>query len=416
MSPQAFATLIANIKQKDVELKAWCAFSDVNDPNTPSIGEFEKRPLPALAGLTVGVKDIIDVVGLPTRCGSAIYDNAPPAVVDAACVALMRSAGAVIVGKTVTTELATFVPSETRNPVNLEYSPGGSSAGSAAAVSAGHVEIAIGTQTAGSMLRPAAYCGVFGFKPSFGLVPRTGVKVQSESLDTVGVFARNIAHCQAWLAAMTGEAVPKGDWQDRQDHSHRHLRIGCVTNWLDFAGDEIRAAITKAKHALMDAGHIADDLALPAPLDEMIEHQKTIQYYESARAYHPELSQYRDLLTPALAVALDEGAAIPRDTYLQATLAAAQARDMADQLFDDWDVWLMPAATGSAPHGLSSTGDPIFNRLASVLHTPAISVPGLKSKDGLPLGLQLVGKRGGDTSLLVAATNIFSALHADKRG
>ncbi len=413
MKSETLAALIADIKEKDIKLKAWCAFTDIINSSAAPIGEFKKHSSRPLAGLTVGVKDIIDVAALPTRCGSAIYANVHPAHIDAACVSLMRAAGALIVGKTVTTEFATFVPAETRNPINLEYSPGGSSAGSAAAVAAGNVDIAIGTQTAGSILRPAAYCGVFGFKPSFDLVPRIGVKVQSETLDTVGVFARRIEHCQAWLAAMTGETALR---EDVQGHSHRRLKIGCVTNWLEFASDEMRAAITKAKHDMIDAGHIVADLALPALLDEIIEHQKTIQYYESARAYHPELSQHRDLLTPALAVALDEGSAIPREQYLFALAAAENARIAADQLFDDWDVWLMPAAPGTAPFGFSSTGDAVFNRLASVLHTPAISVPGRLATNEMSLGLQLIAKRGGDTSLLVAATNIFSALHADKRG
>ncbi len=404
-APDTIANLIADIKQQDEKLHAWCAFSDINAPNTPPIGEFHQNN-PPLQNLTVGVKDIIDVAGLPTRCGSAIYDNAPPAVVDAACVALMRSAGAVMVGKTVTTELATFVPAATLNPVNPAYSPGGSSAGSAAAVAAGHVDLAIGTQTAGSILRPAAYCGVFGFKPSFGLVPRTGVKVQSESLDTVGVFARNIEHCAAWLAAMTGEPP------SAMDAAPRKLRIACVTTLMEFATADMQAAITRAKHALAAAGHDVLDWALPAALANILEQQKIIQNFEAARAYHAERSQRRALLTPALAVALDEGAAIPRVTYLQAMHRAEQARSLADGLFENWDVWLMPAAPGSAPHGLSSTGDPIFNRLASMLHTPAISVPVYADKAGLPLGLQLVGVRGRDVALLGNAQTISKVLIA----
>ena len=387
------------------KLHAWCAFSDINAPNTPPIGEFHQKFRP-LQNLTVGVKDIIDVAGLPTRCGSAIYDNAPPAVVDAACVSLMRSAGAVIVGKTVTTELATFVPAATRNPVNPAHTPGGSSAGSAAAVAAGHVDIAIGTQTAGSILRPAAYCGVFGFKPSFGVVPRTGVKVQSETLDTVGVFARNIEHCAAWLAAMTGEPLAK------IDTSTRKLRIACVSTLLEYATADMQAAISRAKHALAAAGHEVLDWALPEALATIHDQQKIIQHHEAARAYHAERSQHRALLTPMLANVLDEGAAIPRSTYLQAIHRAEQARSLADGLFENWDVWLMPAAPGSAPHGLSSTGDPIFNRLASVLHTPAISVPVFSDKGGMPLGLQLVGGRGGDVALLGNTQTISKVLIA----
>ncbi len=404
MNPKIRLQRITDADFDNSKLHAWCAFSDNNASKAPPIGEFDKNNRP-LQNLTVGVKDIIDVAGLPTRCGSAIYANAPPALVDAACVSLMRAAGAVIVGKTVTTEFATFVPSETRNPVNLEYSPGGSSAGSAAAVAAGHVDIAIGTQTAGSILRPAAYCGVFGFKPSFDLVPRIGVKVQSESLDTVGVFARDIKHCAAWLEAMTGEATLS---EDLSDKDQRRLKIGCVTNWLEHASADMRETIAHAKHCLTNAGHDVVDLTLPAPLDEIIEHQKTIQYYESARAYHAEITQYRTLLTAALAVALDEGAAIPRDRYLNAMAAAENARVIADQLFEDWDVWLMPSAPGAAPHGLTSTGDALFNRLASVLHTPAINVPVYRANDGMPFGLQLIGGRGTDGALVMTVTSLIN--------
>ena len=404
MNPKLPLQRITDANFDNAKLLAWCVFSDINAPNKPPIGEFHQNNSP-LQNLTVGVKDIIDVAGLPTRCGSAIYDNAPPVVVDAACVALMRSAGAVIVGKTVTTELATFVPAATRNPVNPAHTPGGSSAGSAAAVAAGHVDIAIGTQTAGSILRPAAYCGVFGFKPSFGVVPRTGVKVQSETLDTIGVFARSVAHCAAWLAAMTGEP------QAKMDTAPRKLRIACVTTLMEFATADMQTAITRAKHTLTAAGHEVLDWALPTALATIFEQQKIIQHYDAARAYHAERSQHRALLTPALAAALDEGAAIPRDTYLQAIRRAKHARALADELFENWDCWLMPSAPGCAPHGLASTGDPIFNRLASVLHTPAISVPVYADKAGLPLGLQLVGARGWDAALLRNTTAIFNSLH-----
>ncbi len=354
------------------------------------------------------MKDIIDVAGLPTRCGSAIYAHANAATVDAACVSMMRAAGAVIVGKTVTTELAMFVPAETRNPVNLDYSPGGSSAGSAAAVAASHVDIAIGTQTAGSILRPAAYCGVFGFKPTFGMVPRTGVKVQSETLDTVGVFARSIKHCAAWLAAMNGSPTSLAP-----DDAARKLRIGVVTNFDAYATADMLAAVGHARHALMTVGHEVVELPLPEALAQLHTQQMIIQQYESARAYHAERTQHRALLTPAIATALDEGARITDNTYRHAMAAADEARLVTDELFRQWDVWLLPSAPGAAPRGLASTGDPIFNRLASVLHTPAISIPALRDQSGMPLGLQLIGARRKDEVLIRNAGAIFMLLSHD---
>jgi Asp-tRNA(Asn)/Glu-tRNA(Gln) amidotransferase A subunit family amidase len=380
------------------KLKAWCALPDENAPRSPPVLEFGNA---FLKGFTVGVKDIIDVAGFPTRCGSAIFDDAKAATIDAACVALMRSAGAHIVGKTVTTELATFVPSPTRNPRNLEHTPGGSSAGSAAAVADGQIRIAIGTQTAGSVLRPAAYCGVFGFKPSFDVVPRAGVVVQSETLDTVGAFARNVDDCAAWLAAMLGCAVAL-------DENVNALNIGVITNLREHASADMRDALALASEALSRAGHRVKEFALPGPLATIHDDQRIIQGYESARAYHAARTQHRALVTPELLDVLDDGAKISREIYLRALSNAEAARRVADEQFGSLDAWLMPSAPGAAPHGLTSTGDPIFNRLASVLHTPAISIPAFNDAQNMPLGLQLIGARGADVKLLSIAKHAQS--------
>jgi Asp-tRNA(Asn)/Glu-tRNA(Gln) amidotransferase A subunit family amidase len=388
---------LLRIHHEDSKLNAWCAFSDENASNSRSISEFGNA---LLRDFTVGVKDIIDVAGCATRCGSPIFDDANAATIDAACVALMRSAGAHVIGKTVTTELATFVPSPTRNPRHLEHTPGGSSAGSAAAVAAGQIRIAIGTQTAGSVLRPAAYCGVFGFKPSFDVVPRAGVVVQSETLDTVGVFARSVDDCAAWFAAMLGREVAL---DEKLSTLKGTLTIGVVTNLREHASADMRDALAHASDALARAGHHVHELTLPAPLAAIHEEQRIIQAYESARAYHAARTQHRALVTPALLDALDEGAKISRETYLRALNNAEAARLAADEQFRTYDGWLMPAAPGAAPHGLTSTGDPIFNRLASVLHTPAISIPAFNDVQNMPLGLQLIGARGTDVKLLSMA-------------
>ena len=396
--------LIERIREQDKEVRAWRAFPDENALNTAPNGEFADSNGP-LTGLTVGVKDIIDVAGIPTRHGSPIYENAAPASVDAACVSLMRAAGATIVGKTVTTELATFVPSVTRNPRNLNHTPGGSSSGSAAAVAAGHVDIAIGTQTAGSIIRPAAYCGVFGFKPSFGLVPRAGVKIQSETLDTVGVFANSIEHCEAWLAAMLQQPLSRSLVSQP---TAQPLRIAIITNKLEFATEDMRATILRAGRALADAGHHLCELALQPPLFDLHEQQTVIQHYESARAYYLERTQHRAQLTPALAGALDQGAAISVGDYMAAQRAAERGRIIADELFADSDAWIMPAAPGRAPCGLTSTGDPTFNRLASILRVPAVSIPYPFDGSALHMGLQIVGGRNADMPLLQAARALVS--------
>lgn len=395
---------LARIAERDGKLKAWCAVTDKNAPNSPTNIEFQNN---SLRDYTVGVKDIIDVANFPTRCGSAIFDDAPRAIIDAACVALMRNAGAVIVGKTVTTELATFVPSPTRNPHNLEHTPGGSSAGSAAAVADEHVRIAIGTQTAGSIIRPAAYCGVFGFKPSFDVVPRIGVKVQSESLDTVGVFARSVDDCAAWLSAMLNAEV-------KTKSNHGPLKIAVITNLLEHASADMCDALKRASDALKTAGHHVSEFSLPAPLDEMHEHQRIIQNVESARAYTSERTTHAAKLDPALAQTLNENAKIPRAQYVESMRITETARRFADGLFRQYDAWLMPSAPGAAPHGLASTGDPLFNRLASILHTPAINIPAFKDGNSMPLGLQpglqLIGARFEDEKLLQMAATIYASI------
>jgi Asp-tRNA(Asn)/Glu-tRNA(Gln) amidotransferase A subunit family amidase len=391
---------LLRIAERDGKLNAWRAVPSINASNTAPVLGFQNN---YLHDFTVGVKDIIDVAGFPTRCGSAVFDNAPNALIDAACVALMRSAGAVIIGKTVTTELATFVPSPTRNPHNPEHTPGGSSAGSAAAVADEHVRIAVGTQTAGSVIRPAAYCGVFGFKPSFDVVPRIGVKVQSESLDTIGVFARSVDDCAAWLSAMLNTHI-------ELKSNHGPLNIGVVQNLLEHASADMRNALARATEQLKEAGHHVSKFSLPAPLDEMHEHQRVIQNYESARAYTSERTTHAAKLDATLAQTLNENAKIPRAQYIESMRIAESARRFADGLFRQYDAWLMPSAPSAAPRGLFRTGDPLFNRLASALHTSAINIPAFKDGEGMPLGLQLIGARYEDEKLLQIAATISASL------
>lgn len=395
MTPHDFTAHLARIKDENNKLAIWRAFSSIFDSNCAPINEFDSLPL---SNITIGIKDIIDVAGLPTRCGSAIFDDAPPASHDAVCVARCRQAGAIVVGKTVTTELATFVPALTLNPRFPAHTPGGSSSGSAAAVAAGHVDLALGTQTAGSIIRPAAYCGVIGFKPTFGLVPRDGVLIQSPTLDTVGAFARDIGVLQRWLSVVTNKPVP--------EFAPRPLRLRFITNNLERASPDMRDALTQTAARLREAGHDVASRALPTIFDDVINHQQTIQHAEAARAYDTFRTQHRARMTPALVAALDAGATIPENEYQHAHAIARDAQQIADELLAEVDAWVMPAATGAPPlQRENTTGDPFFNRLASVLGLPALSLPVMADSAGLPLGLQFLGQRHGDSVLLNAAVS-----------
>lgn len=357
-----------------------------------------------LHGMALGVKDIIDVAGMPTRCGSPIYAQ-NIAKMDAACVALAKAAGAIVIGKTATTELATFQPAKTRNPEALEHTPGGSSSGSAAAVAAGMVPIAMGTQTAGSVIRPAAYCGVIGFKPTFGRVPRAGVKMQSDTLDTVGVFSRTVDDAMKWYAAMTGARAYSADAP-----RDAPLRITIITNFLDRADADMVEAIAKAADALSAGDARVKELRLPAIFDEAPTDQRMIQLSEMARFYALEYTSFRELLSEQLVAMIEEGLAIDHNVYMAAMARADVLRKQADALLGGCDAWLMPAAPGAAPKGLESTGDPIFSRANTLLEQPAINLPVYRNQNRMPLGLQLIGARQQDKKLLATAQRTIDIL------
>ena len=399
---------LAHIDEREADIGAWQMMG--REAAIACAQRLDRAPGKALLhGIPLGVKDIIEVAGMPTRNGSNIFINAPNASVDAASVAIARTAGANILGKTVTTELAGFTPGRTRNPQHLGHTPGGSSSGSAAAVADGHVPLALGTQTAGSVIRPAAYCGVFGFKPSFGLMPLDGIKMQSATLDTLGVFARCAEDLALWYAAMTGaKTIP----DDPQPYA---LRINIISNLMVRADAEMGQALANAGAVLAMAGVQIHEIKLPAIFNDAGNDQRTIQLAEMATHYAREHREHRDLLSVQLVNLLDEGAGITEATYRAAMQRCDRLREQADQLFGDCDAWLMPSAIGAAPYGLHATGDPIFNRLATVLHQPAINVPHYRTKAGLPLGLQLVGGRQQDEKLLAVAQQIQIIFQAQKK-
>ena len=335
-----------------------------------------------LNGITVGVKDIIDVAGMPTGMGSEIYEGWVPRA-DASVVALLRRAGATIIGKTTTTAFAFLDPTATRNPANTAHTPGGSSAGSAAAVAAGMVPLALGTQTGGSVIRPASFCGVAAIKPSFRLVPTVGVKCYSWTLDTVGLFAPQVADLAVALEAITGRPATARE--------PRPPRLGLFTQ--DFAGAPdaaSAAALETAVAALRRAGAEVSVVNPPTVMGEAWGLHPILQAFEARQALAWEYDNHRERLPPMLRGELDASQDVTADAYDDARRVARAARKQTRDLFGEFDALVSYAAPGAAPHGLGSTGEARFNRLLTLLGTPCVNVPGLRDGTGMPVGIQIV--------------------------
>jgi len=358
----------------------------------------------ALHGLPVGIKDIIDTADFPTEYGSPIYAGYRPRA-DGALVSLVRRAGGVVLGKTVTTELAYLHPGKTRNPRNPAHTPGGSSSGSAAAVAAGMLPIAFGTQTGGSVIRPAAYCGVAGFKPSFRLLPTVGMKCFSWSLDTPGLFAAGVADVAYAAAAITGRDLRV----DRTAPLPPRVALVRTHIWSQ-ASEAMRNAVESAARAAENAGAQVSEVTLPTIFEEAFRAHPTVQDFEAYRALAFEYDRHRDRISPILRDLLDAAAAITPQAYDEARRTTRRARHAMTELMTDFDALLTPSAPGAAPHSLASTGTAIFNRLWTLLGTPCVNVPGIDDEAGLPLGVQLVGRFGRDHATLAAALFVETAI------
>lgn len=356
-----------------------------------------------LHGLPLAFKDIFDTADFPTQYGSPIYAGHRPKA-DAAAVALTRRAGGNIIGKTATTEFASLVPSATRNPHNVAHTPGGSSSGSAAAVAAAMVPLALGTQTAGSVIRPAAFCGVTGLKPSYRLIPLVGVKDVAWHLDTAGLFGAGVADVAFAATAILGRDL-------RVDGTVPAApRIALIRThlWPD-ASAAMQNAVETAAHIAAAAGAKVTELALPPPLQDAYEAQFIIQDYETFRSLAFEYDHHRDKIGGQLREQLDRAAAISADAYDAARRTASRARQVLADTMADQDVILTPSAPGAAPRGHASTGDPMFNRLWTLMGAPCVNVPGFYDND-LPLGIQIVGRFGRDKALLEAALFVERAI------
>lgn len=358
-----------------------------------------------LAGIPIGVKDVLDTADMPSQYGSPIWQGWRPRA-DAAAVAWIRKAGAVPIGKTVTTEFATRKPGPTRNPANPEHTPGGSSSGSAAGVAAGFFPAAFGTQTAGSIIRPAAFCGVVGYKPTFGLVPRWGMKLMSESLDTIGVIARTVS--DAALVAGVAAGVHLGNPDAKPQ---RPARVGiCRSPTWGLAAPETQALLDRVASALGKAGAWVGERNLPPPCTDLIDAHPVVMNAESARSLGWELAHHREGISEGLLEKLEFGLDQTADDLRRAYQVFADAQRSFPGALQDLDVLITPSAPGEAPKGLAWTGDPGFNFIWTSLHVPCVTVPAGTGPNGLPLGIQIVGRHGEDRAVLTWARWVQAAL------
>jgi Asp-tRNA(Asn)/Glu-tRNA(Gln) amidotransferase A subunit family amidase len=349
-----------------------------------------------LHGVPVGIKDVLDTADLPTQMGSPIYAGRQSGS-DASCVAMLRAAGAVILGKTVTCELAGVAPGATRNPHDLERTPGGSSSGSGAAVADQMVPLALGTQTGGSVLRPASFCGVFGFKPTYNIVNRAGLKFAAENLDTIGVLARELDDVALCFGVLTNLVLP-------QRAEPRAPRIGvCRTYLWEKAQPETRAALAHAARLASAEGAIVEDFDLPPHFARLTETRETINNVERARSLAWDYACHRAQLSPQMTDTIELGHAISGGEYHAALYFADQCRRELDQIFNRFDILLAPCVNGEAPTGLAYAGDPSFQGLWTLLHVPTMSIPAIRGPHGMPVGVQAIAKRYSDRALLDVA-------------
>ena len=356
-----------------------------------------------LRGIAVGIKDIVDTADLPTEMGAAIYRGHQPRA-DAPIVMLLKQAGATVVGKTTTTAFAANDPTPTLNPRNHGHTPGGSSSGSAAAVAAGMIPLAVGTQTGGSVIRPASFCGVAAIKPSYRLLPPVGVKCFSWTLDTVGLFAAGVEDVALALSAVTGR-------RELNASELKSPRIGVVTQ--DFAGPTETGgaeALQAATRAAGKAGASVREVKMPAIVAEAWRIHNVVQQFEAHQAFAWEYGENYDAMPPLLRRRMDDSRHYTAADYEAARIVAAKARAALSEILKDVDVLLALSAPGIAPKGLDSTGDPRFNQLWTLLGTPCVNVPAYVADGNLPVGVQVIADYGDDAKALTAARFLERAL------
>ena len=398
------AACIERIGKREPEVQAWAHFD-------PALALAQARardreaPRTRLHGIPVGIKDVIDTADLPTEYGSPIYRGNRPSA-DAACVAQVRELGGIILGKTVSTEFATRHPNKTRNPRNTAHTPGGSSSGSAAAVADDMVPLAIGTQTSSSIIRPAAYCGVVGYKPSVNLVNRAGMKPLSDSLDTIGVLARTVPDAALMTEQLSGSPAVRFD-----EAAKAKPRIGfCRTPYWCKADAPTQAALEGAVPRLSRAGAQVAEVALDGEFADLAEAQIRVSSFEFYRALAYERTRFPELISETLTARLLAGGRVTRAQYEEAQAMARRCRARLADAYRDYDVLLSPSTTGEAPKGLASTGDPLFGLTWTLMLGPAVTLPVFTGPSGLPLGAQVTGPHGKDGATLLCAEWVMRAL------
>ena len=423
-SAELVGDCLARIGEVDREVDAW-AFLDRDHAMWQADAADDHRKqgkaTGPLHGVPVGIKDIFDTGDMPTEFGSKLWAGRTPRR-DAAAVARLRAAGAVILGKTVTTEYAYFNPGKTRNPHNPDHTPGGSSSGSAAAVAALMVPGAIGSQTNGSVIRPAAFCGVVGFKPTHGLIPRSGALLLSRALDHVGVFARSVD--DAALLAQTLAGFDEEDPDTRPLARPPLLEAAASEPPLPPRFAFVRTPAWKhAEKATAEAfaelaeslGEHVSEIEIGQGFDRAIDMHRTVMEVEMAHNLQRDFEQGGEALSKVLRALIERGRAVPAIEYMRALAGSAPLNAALDGVFDEYDAILTPAAPGPAPRGLDSTGNPVFCSMWTYLGTPAVTLPLLQSESGLPIGVQLVGRRGNDARLLRTANWLFRTLGKRRR-
>ena len=393
---QLVRACLERIQAREGDVQAWEYLAV--DNALEQARQLDRRPVQGLLhGIPIAVKDLFDTADMPTTYGSPIYASHQP-VADAAAVALCRAQGALMLGKTVTTEFATFKPGKTRNPHGVTHTPGGSSSGSAAAVADCMVPLAFASQTAASVIRPAAFCGVVGYKPSFGLVNRTGVKGLSDTLDTIGFIARSVDDVALFAAATTGD---RGLLQ--LDVSHAPRIALCHTHEWPHADEDTHKAFEHAARVLALAGMPIRELQLPLLFSQFLQAQKEIMAFDVVRSLAHERLRQPHLLSDQLNQVINIGLEIPVERHYANLQLAQSARGMVSNAFGAFEVLLAPSAIGEAPDTLSQTGDPVFSRVWTLLGLPCVHLPFLKGHSGMPVGLQVVGRHGEDKVVLRVA-------------
>lgn len=389
---EVLESCLQRIRHRDSALNAWSA---VSGEEVLRAAEAIEAGSP-LAGVPFGVKDVLDTADLPTEMGSEAYRGHQPRF-DAGVVGQLRLAGGLMLGKTATAEFAGIHPPRTVNPLDPAHTPGGSSSGSAAAVADFMVPFALGTQTGGSVLRPAAFCGVVGFKPTFGAYTSAGMKPAAHSFDTIGLLARSVrdvALVHSVLMSTTIAEIPEAG----------RLRIGFFRSHLwPEVDDETRAIVESAARALGRAGAKLSEVAPPSGFDRINEYRAIINSFERARGLASEWERTRPALSNASAATCERGFAITGERYFEARRKVDEFRQRFHTILRDYDFLVTPVTPGAAPEGLGSTGDPRLQELWTMLHLPSIGIPAGRSRNGLPLGVQMVGRAYEDSILLAAA-------------